>query len=329
MDVQKLAFTGESMQDKAKQKYVHERLLPLLKDLGFCHIRVALETDVADWDLVFYDVDRFGVQRLYGAGVFAGDLANESTSEIVESVERAHGALDAPFDGNPLQKHFLSGYYIIISGRLGNAARAAILEISGGKSVIPLDAAEIERLETQGKPRTCELERLRIGAMAAIRSIPEDTAAFEECLNEINMLEGRREEDKIQVLDGVALEVPCISDDGTRLLVEYILWHITGWDAPAFVESMYGLNRAHRMLHQILSSLSGIGFAAIAYGRKQRTVQTVLDAVVDVADKARLIVSEETYHACRSLLVSMADKARSEKREGVAALIKDTASKLR
>jgi hypothetical protein len=304
-------------------------LMPLLGRLGFQMVRRTHGMDEYGRDILFYNRDRFGKQWLYAALVELGDISGAGKPSIEDLIAQIANALRMPYAdiGQPRKRH-IDGLYLIISGSFTSEARERIEEACEDKPVVLLDGQDLEEMESGLGWGRSRLARLQREAMAAARYSSEDIRGLEEKLKEMTGLEDCPVDEKVTALDELVLEVACHSDLGTRLLVEYLVLHIADWDDPAVVEIRFGLDHGRRLLRKIVSILAEIGYAAIVYGRDLPTVQAIVDATVDAADKARMVLAEEPFKACRTILVHMGERARLEGRKDLNFAIREGVGRL-
>ena len=165
-----------------------------------------------------------------------------------------------------------------------------------------------------------KLKSLRREAMAALRCKPEDTLLFEHKLHEIDLLDEIPNQIKVKILDELGLEVTLNSDEGTRLLVEHLMWQIapTDWTSISLAEEIIGdVENGRQLLETISSVLWTWGVQAIEYGLSKQTVNEIIDAIAEVRAKAILLEAKQAQYDCRSALSAMLGKAKSENRHDI------------
>jgi hypothetical protein len=303
--------------------------MPLFGRLGFQMVRRTHGLDEYERDILFYNRDRFGKQWLYAALVELGDISGAGEPSIDTVITQIADALRMPYAdiGQPRKRH-IDGLYLIISGSFTSEAREKIEEACEDKPVVLLDGQDLEEMESGLGWGRSRLARLQREAVAAGCYSSEDVRDFEQKLKGISELEDCSVDEKVAALDELALEVACHSDAGTRLLVEYLVMHIDDWDDPTVVEIRFGLDHGRRLLRKIVSILGEIGYAAIVYGRDLQTVQAIVDSIVDAADKARMVLAEAPFKACRATLVHMVERARLAGRKELVFAIHEGADRL-
>ena len=71
-----------------ENEFTINRVIPLLKSLGFKHIRYTHGQDEYGRDIIFYDHDRFGIEKLFCAQVKVGDISGGANKEIEKRTVR-------------------------------------------------------------------------------------------------------------------------------------------------------------------------------------------------------------------------------------------------
>lgn len=169
-----------------------------------------------------------------------------------------------------------------------------------------------------------ELKSLKREAMAALRRKPEDIELFEQKLHEIDLLDDLPGHAKVEILNELGLEVTLNSDQGTRLLVQHLLWQIapTDWPNRALAEAIFGdLETGRHTLQTITSILWTWGVQAVEYGRGKETIKGIINAILEVREKAVLTGATQAQHDCKSALHAMLQKANAENRHDVIDLV--------
>lgn len=101
-------------------------LKPLLKHMGFLHVKYTHGPQEFGKDFTFSEVTPFETYRYYGLQAKAGDLNGSATSKIHEIVNQANLAFSHPYDSldDLHNKRHISTFIIAISGQFrGNATQ--------------------------------------------------------------------------------------------------------------------------------------------------------------------------------------------------------------
>jgi len=162
-----------------------------------------------------------------------------------------------------------------------------------------------------------ELKRLKREALAATRRTSEDTAAFEQKVLEIDLLNGISSERKVRTFLELGQEVSLNSDKGTVILAEQIVWQLFCSDGAS-----------RELLKHIAEALWDIGVNAVEYGRGKDTIQTVANAILQVGEQSRINNDRRALAACRQGLGSMLGVAQRDKRAHVLGLLENAVTSL-
>lgn len=181
---------------------------------------------------------------------------------------------------------------------------------------------EIDR--TAQAAQFSELKSLKREAMAALRRDPKDIELFEQKLHEIDLVEGLPRGIKVETLNELGLEVTLNSDQGTRLLLQHLLWQIapTDWPSLSFAEEILGdLETGRHLLETISSILWTWGVQTVEYRRGKEIIQEITKAILEIHGKAVLIRAGQAQKDCKSALHAMVQKAKAENRHDVIDLL--------
>jgi hypothetical protein len=103
--------------EQLEKQFTLDTVIPLLKDLGFEGIRYTHGIDEYGRDLVFYDSDRFGFQRLFCGQVKYGNISGSASSTLNKIIGQIEDGMKMPFFDTFLnEEKFPAGFYLIISG---------------------------------------------------------------------------------------------------------------------------------------------------------------------------------------------------------------------
>jgi hypothetical protein len=319
----------------SERDFVKKRLIPLLRKLGFQHVRYTHGIDEYGRDVVFYDKDRFGVLRLYAGQAKLGDVSGKAGGEVDKIIAQVEDAFKMPYkDVHQGGEKHVASVYVMISGRFARNAKEKIAEKARGKAVFFLEGSDIENLETGGSPprsakEVAELERLYREALAASRTRTElALSVFEQKLHEIDLLASCSPQDRVETFDRLGFEVSLNSDSGTRLLVGHLLWQLCATENERLIEATLGLAPARLLTEAVAGSLWNIGLQAVEYRRNRETVEAVTKAIVHVARTGDVVKSEAARKSCETALRSMEEMARREGRDDVMGPIRDALREL-
>ena len=107
-------------------------LIPHLRRLGFTRVDFVHGTLEAGRDVVFADHDRFGLLKYYGAQVKDGDLGDRAGSRMSEVIDQLKNAWNTAYeDPSTGTRHRLAGVYLIVNGKVTEAARKTLRENTG------------------------------------------------------------------------------------------------------------------------------------------------------------------------------------------------------
>ena len=322
------------MNKLTEKDFIFKRIIPILKKLGFQNVRYVHGIDEYGRDIVFYDIDRFGIQKLYGAQAKLGDISGSACGMIDKIIAQIDDAFRMPyFDTFRGEEKFIAGFYLIISGRYKRNSKEKVRIKCKGKPVYFLDEKDIdnikfERSKLDSDIISLELRRLKREALSATRCKSPDLILFERKLLEIDLLENYSMEDKIEAFSEIGLEVTLNTDVGTHLLVEQLLWQIAGWENKSLVKSIYGIEIGKRLLETLAETLWTWGVQAVEYRRNKNSIEIILNAILYIAKTAKLIEAGQALNSCKIALKCMSEKAITEDRKDVIDLIKSTYNKL-
>lgn len=104
-------------------------LEPLLKHMGFLHVKYTHGTQEFGKDFTFSEKTPFDTYRYYGLQAKAGDLSGNATSKIHEIVNQANLAFDSPYSelDDLHNSRYISTFIIAISGTFRGNAPQVIL----------------------------------------------------------------------------------------------------------------------------------------------------------------------------------------------------------
>ena len=329
-----LMSSEKTTRTRKHKEFISKCLVPLLRRLGLQHVRDTHGMDEYGRDIIFYDTDRFGIEKPFGAQAVVGDISGAAGTQLDRITAQINDAFGMPFvDIRKGEKKFIGGLYLIISGRFKRNAKEKICEKCRGKPMYFLDGQELQNLEAMKEQivsdaATAELTRLKREALAASRCDPEDIQLFEQKLHEIDLVEGCSELARIEALSDLCLEVPLNSDSGAQLLIAHLLWQTAGWDKRSLVKDGVGLTNGRRILEALASILWHVGVEAIVYKRNRETIKQVTIAMLEIAEKAKLIEAKRALASCRNALNSMRHSAHSEKRSDVIPVIQTAIDKM-
>ncbi len=144
-------------------------LIPLLRRLGFIKVEYTHGQMEHGRDVVFAEIDRFGLLRYYGAQVKMGGLnADHGGVAFQGVVAQLKTAWDQPYkdlaDGT---EHRLSGVYLVVSGNITSVARDRLYELTG-QWLHLVDADQLAVAEHSSWTTISTIERLRLLTMAEI-----------------------------------------------------------------------------------------------------------------------------------------------------------------
>jgi hypothetical protein len=144
-------------------------LIPLLRRLGFIKVEYTHGTTEHGRDVVFAEIDRFGLLRFYGAQVKMGSLnADRGGVDFREVVAQLNTAWEQPYkDAATGTEHRLSGVYLVVPGNITSVARDRLYEQTG-QWLHMVDADQLAVAEHSSWTTISTADRLRLLTMAQI-----------------------------------------------------------------------------------------------------------------------------------------------------------------
>lgn len=117
----------------SEREWTENYLVPLLRRLGYRKIDFTHGVLEAGRDVVFADIDRFGLLKYYAAQIKMGSLRSESeTQELRTIIAQVSSAYETPYrDPSTGTEHKISGVYLIVNGAVTEAARQVLFGKTG------------------------------------------------------------------------------------------------------------------------------------------------------------------------------------------------------
>lgn len=117
----------------SEQTWTKDKLVPKLRQLGFNRIDITHGVMEAGRDIVFADMDRFGLLRFYAAQVKVGSIRVRSeTRELGSIIQQLSFAYKTPYiDPASGSKHHIRGVYLIVDGEVSDPARQILADRLG------------------------------------------------------------------------------------------------------------------------------------------------------------------------------------------------------
>jgi len=286
-----------------EKDFVSKKVIPLLKTLGFEHVRYLHGIDEFGRDIIFYDNDRFGIEKLFCAQVKVGDISGGSKSIINEITSQIDDAFKMPYyDSFRNESKYVSGLYIITSGKYTRNAKEKIKEKVKGLPTYFLDKNDFENIDlkfTNSKDisKKEKLISIKREILAEARCDNIDYHFIERKLNEIDLHENYFTEDKIEILSDIGLEITLNSKEGTELLVKQLLWYLT---------TGYFINKSYlKLLASIITILWTWGVQAVEYQRNIESVKIILGALKEIIKKVHEIKNNNLINQCNEVVKNM------------------------
>ena len=301
--------------EEIEKQFTLDTVVPLLKALGFQGVRYTHGIDEYGRDLVFYDSDRFGLQRLYCAQVKYGNVSGSASSILNKIISQVEDGMTMPFFDTSLNEDkFPAGIYLIISGEFTRNAKAKIREKCRGKPVHFLDGTALEAARRSVASTTItqtsrEIARLVREARAAMRCTPPDLSQFENLLNQIDLLDGISGVEKVKALSEIGLEVTLNSVEGTRLLVDQLMFVIAGWHEHPQIAKLISPEDAEVLLELVAGNLWNWGVQSVEYQRKLEPVKICTDSLKAVIKIAMKLKFKKPINTCISAINAMYNAA--------------------
>lgn len=322
-------------QKKAEQiekQFTLDTVVPLLKALGFQGVRYTHGIDEYGRDLVFYDSDRFGFQRLYYAQIKYGNVSGSASSILNKIISQVEDGMTMPFFDTYLNEDkFPAGMYLIISGEYTRNAKAKIRERCRGKPVHFLDGTAVEAARRSLASATIgetsrEVTRLVREARAAMRCTPPHLTQFENLLNQIDLLDGISGVEKVKVLSEIGMEVTLNSFEGTRLLVGQLMFVIAGWHEHPQIAKLISPKDAEILLDLVAANLWNWGVQSVEYQRKPEPVRICIDSLHAVLKIASKLEFKKPISTCISGINAMYRAAVRDRLDDLIALMGESKS---
>lgn len=126
-------------------EWLHAELAPLLRRIGFNRVTVTHGVDEKGRDLVFAELDRFGLLRYYGAQAKRGRIhAGGGGRAFEELIAQLKSAYKYPYvDAATGTSHRMAGMYLISAGEITSQARERLRECAG-QWLHFVDASQLE-----------------------------------------------------------------------------------------------------------------------------------------------------------------------------------------
>ena len=177
---------------QTEEEWTKERLVPLLRQLGFIKVEYTHGPREKGRDVVFADFDRFGIMRYYGAQVKVGTLDASQGGQVLNTViAQLETAWSEPYrDASNGTDHQLSGVYLIVSGRITEEARERISNKTGNWLHL-VDADQLVLAEHSSHSMISNTERIRIICMAKVE-VAKARPRLERLLQDLKAFEQTR-----------------------------------------------------------------------------------------------------------------------------------------
>lgn len=114
-----------------ENEWTQQKLIPLLRLLGYRNVRFTGGANEMGRDVVFADYDRFAILRYYCAQVKYGDVgvAKRQLKDIVDQLSMAYETrYEEPTNG---REYRMSGVYFVVSGAISDQAKRYLKEHTG------------------------------------------------------------------------------------------------------------------------------------------------------------------------------------------------------
>ena len=136
--------------EKNEKRFTTEILMPLFQKMGFENIFYNHGKDEYGKDITFQETDKFGIPKIYGVQVKAGNISGKNNTQIDSLIYQIDDAFKIPFiDLNSRNPQFVSTLIVACSGRFTHNAKEKIQhKLSRGLygSVNFLDKEKIQEL---------------------------------------------------------------------------------------------------------------------------------------------------------------------------------------
>jgi hypothetical protein len=237
------------------------------------------------------------------------------------------------FDTFLNEEKFPAGFYLIISGEYTRNAKEKIRGRCRGKPVYFLDGKALEsarqkialaRIEETHKETT----RLVREARAAMRCNPPDLNQFENLINQIDLIDDISEIEKVKALSEIGLEVTLNSAEGTRLLVNQLMFAIAGWNEHPQIAKLISAKHAEDLLDLVATNLWEWGVQSVEYQRKPESVKICIDSLNTVLKVASKLKFKEPMNTCISGINAMYHAAVRDRLDELITLVGEYRSSL-
>ena len=326
----------ESSRSLSEEAFTRQRVVPVLRKLGFRHVRLTHGTDEFGRDVVFRCNCKFGLEHLYGAQIKGRDVSGSAESRIGKLVQQVDLALTQPYTDVATRKDWLlAGLYVIISGRFTRNAKEVLKNRIRKGNVWLVDGETLSHLEAQSGPiqrNESELQRLVRQARASMRVDTTDVRPLQIALEEINLLPGLELPEKSDAISELAQEIVLNSDPGSAVLSGAILFlmstemiSMSVLDEPAPARSR-GLSMLAGVLWNVLRD-------ALEYHRSNKTCRMIVDAIVSAWEAAcehhEAAVAGVCAEALRACLPHASSRTRGEVRAHIRRALRKLAQAVR
>lgn len=132
-----------------EEKFTKNVLIPMLHHVGYRRIRYVHGQDEHGRDLVFFDVDRLGMESLHAAQVKLGNIRGSEKRRIQsEIIPQLLEGLRQPYrDPETGKTHYVSRMYLIVSGEILGTAKGQLHALLERESnIVAVDRQTIDLL---------------------------------------------------------------------------------------------------------------------------------------------------------------------------------------
>jgi hypothetical protein len=166
-------------------EWTQHTLIPLLRRLGFIKVEYTHGPTEHGRDVIFAEIDRFGLLRYFGAQIKMGSLnADHGGLAFREIAAQLNTAWEHPYkDVATGTEHRLSGVYLVVSGNITTVARDRLYEMTGQwLHVLDADQLAVAEHTSWTNISTAERSRLLCTGTIELRFLTEDLQRLAETL---------------------------------------------------------------------------------------------------------------------------------------------------
>jgi hypothetical protein len=161
-----------------------------------------------------------------------------------------------------------------------------------------------------------------------MRCNPPDLNQFENLINQIDLIDDISVIEKVKALSEIGLEVTLNSVEGTRLLVDQLMFVIAGWNEHPQIAKLISAEGAEDLLDLVAANLWNWGVQSVEYQRKPEPVKICIDSINTVIKVSRKLEFKKPMNTCISGINAMYQAAVRDRLDELVALVGEYRSSL-